>query len=110
MLTKFVPNPPGIRALAYTPLMGAAMKRWADYIAEIARSVAPWGPGHGGHYAEMIESEELLGGEGAGARVVARKFTSVWIEFGTSDTPAFGTLRTSVDASGLTLGGVAGYR
>lgn len=111
MAVRFVPNPPGIALLAHTPRMGAAMLAWAEYVADIARSIAPRGEGEGGHYADQIEADgPVTNALGTGARVNANKFTSHFLEFGTSDTPRFATLRTAVDASGLTLGGKAGYR
>ena len=51
----------------------------------------------------MITADAAIIETKAAARVNARKFTSGFIEFGTSDTPPFAILRTSVDATGLTL-------
>lgn len=102
---RFVPNMRGIALLARTPAMSRAMLERAEYVAEIASSIAPRGPGKGGHYADMIDAVAMVIGSLAGARVNANKFTSGFIEFGTSDTPAFAILRTAADAAGLSLTG-----
>jgi hypothetical protein len=77
----------------------------AEEVAGIAKAIAPRGEGKGGHYADMIDAQAGVISGLAGARVNARKFTSGFIEFGTSDTPTFATLRTACDAAGLPLTG-----
>ena len=102
---RYIPNPVGIALLARTPLMAQAMKEKGEYVAEVAQAIAPRGEGKGGHYADQITADAQVIEGKAGCRVNARKFTSGFIEFGTSDTPAFAILRTSADATGLTLSG-----
>jgi hypothetical protein len=103
--TRFIPNPLGIALIARTPFMANAMVERADAVAEAAKAIAPEGPGHGGHYRDMIDTAAIVSEGVAGGRVNAWKFTAGFIEFGTSDTPTFAVLRTSCDAAGLTLGG-----
>lgn len=104
---RFVPNPAGIKALGYTPAMLAWCMAKGSSIRDIAVAIAPVGDGEdGGHYKDQITVDRSpITSTGAGARVNARKFTSGWIEFGTSDTPAFAPLRTAADADGVELGG-----
>lgn len=103
MAVRFIPNPAGIALIARTPAMGAAMLARASAVRDGAKSVAPIGEGEGGHYADMITADaNIIDGIG-GARVNARKFTSGFIEFGTSDTPVFAPLRLGVDIAGLSL-------
>ena len=103
MAVRFVPNPLGIALIGRTPLMANAMLERADEVAETAHSIAPEGPGKDGHYRDQITTAPIVENAVAGARVNANKFTSAWIEFGTSDTPTFAVLRTSCDANGLSL-------
>lgn len=104
MAVRFVPNPPGIGLLARTPRMAAGMRAWAEYVADIVVEVAPYGEGQGGHYRDMIGVDgPVSSAAGLGARVNAYKFTAGFLEFGTSDTPAYAPLRTAADAAGLTL-------
>jgi hypothetical protein len=102
---KFVPNPLGIALIGRTPLMARAMVGRADEVAGIVRTIAPVGPGKGGHYRDMISTGPIVSQGLAGGRVNANKFTSGFIEFGTSDTPTFAPLRTACDAAGLSLDG-----
>lgn len=103
MAFKFVPNPLGIALIARTPLMARAMLDRAGEVAETAASIAPVGPGHGGHYKDEIDTAPIVSGGVAGARVNAHKFTSAWVEFGNSKVSAHAPLRTACDAVGLTL-------
>jgi hypothetical protein len=103
--TRFIPNPLGIALIARTPFMAAAMVDRADEVAETVRQIAPVGPGRGGHYRDQITTAAIVAEGVAGGRVNANKFTSGFIEVGTSDTPAFAPLRTACDANGLTLSG-----
>jgi hypothetical protein len=103
--TRFIPNPLGIALIARTPFMANAMLERADAVAETAKEIAPEGPGRDGHYRDMIDTAPIVALGVAGGRVNAWKFTAVFLEFGTSDTPTFATLRTSCDANGLALTG-----
>jgi hypothetical protein len=102
---KVVPNPLGIALIGRTPLMARAMVERAQGVADTAKAIAPYGEGRGGHYADMIDVAPIVEKMVAGARVNAWKFTSGFIEFGTSDTPTFAPLRTACDAEGLSLSG-----
>ena len=108
MAVVFVPNPVGIALLARTPQMAAAMLDRGNEVALAAASIAPVGPGGGGHYRDQIRAEAGVFEGKAGARVNAYKFTAGFLEFGTSDTPIFAPLRTGCDAAGLTLSGGEG--
>lgn len=101
---RIIPNPAGIALLARTPFMSAEMLDRADEVAENAKSVAPYGEGEGGHYRDMIRTAPIVAKGVAGARVNAWKFTSGFIEFGTSDTPIFQPLRKGAEMAGLSLG------
>lgn len=100
MAVRFIPNLRGIALIGKTPAMTAAMVARAGEGADAAKAIAPRGAGEGGHYADQISADPA--GPGA-ARINAWKFTSGFIEFGTSDTPVFAPLRTGCDAAGLTL-------
>lgn len=106
-MVRFVPNMRGIALIARTPQMAAAMVARAGEVRDAAISIAPIGPGEGGHYRDQITADAAVIDGLAGGRVNAWKFTAGFIEFGTSDTPAFAVLRTACDAAGLTLGGEA---
>jgi hypothetical protein len=101
----FIPKPLGIALIARTPFMANAMEERAGEVAAAAKAIAPRGPGKGGHYADMIDTAQIVAEGVAGARVNAWKFTSGFIEFGTSDTPTFAPLRLGCDAAGLSLTG-----
>jgi hypothetical protein len=110
MAVRFVPNLRALPILARTPAMGRAMLARAEEVRDVAEEIAPYGEGEGGHYRDQLTADPMVSPLGAGARVNARKFTSIFIEFGTSDTPAFATLRNAATAVGLSLGGKAGFR
>lgn len=110
MATKFIPNPAGIAAVTRSPAVGAVMLEVAQGVAAFAIESAPVGPGEvEGHYRDQIAASGpgVIGGK-VGARVNANKFTSGWIEKGTSDTPAFHVLANAVAAAGLELGSDGG--
>ena len=65
-----------------------------------ARSVA-WGPGKGGHYAEMIQATSGIARGRAAGFVVATKFTSRFLEGGTVHMPARHILETYGRNTGL---------
>lgn len=109
----FIPNPLGILAATRNPLFLGALEAIAKEIAAVARSIAPEDPADaGGHYRDMIGTnvEVWPPGEGMGiATVLATKWTSGWIEFGTGGgerTPRFAVLRRAADA----FGGVSAAR
>ncbi len=98
---KFIPNPQAAKQLGRQPEMAAAMKIRGEATARNARQIAPVGEGVGGHYRDSIEVEiELVDGVFV-SRVVAKKFTARFIEFGTIDTPTFAPLRRGLEMTGL---------
>lgn len=101
---RFVPNPRAAALLAATPEMVAAMKSRAEAAAEESRAIAPVVTGE---YREGIVAEAGLDGTPpvAKGRINAHKFTSGWIEFGTSRMAAQAVLRRGAEASGLKLSG-----
>lgn len=105
MATKFVPNPAAPELLKRTPQMAAKLKHSADEAAEAARGLAPV---RTGDYRDSIEGQSLPS-EGK-ARVVAKDFKSIWLEFGTIHTPTFATLRRGVEAAGLRIESSGRYR
>lgn len=99
MGAKFVPNPAGLAAAA--TMAGMFMASIAENIAEAAQSIAPVGDS-APHYKDMIRAEGPVTVEGKlGWRVNAWKYTSGFLEFGTSDTPAFAVLRRASESTGL---------
>lgn len=103
MAVFYRPDFRGIALLARTPQMSAAMLDRAGDIRDVAESIAPVGAGEGGHYKDQITADAAVIAGLAAARVNARKFTSGFIEFGTSDTPAFAPLRNACDGAGVSL-------
>jgi len=84
------------------------MESRAQLVAEHAKSV--WHqsgphPYETGEYVSQIKGEAGLENGIAVGRVNAYKFTSHWIEYGTSDTPAFAPLRRGAESAGLPVYG-----
>lgn len=103
---KFIVDPTVIPKLATAAQMGVMLEHRADKAAEAVRSIAPVGDSpEGEHYRDQIEGVVRLGRGGLIGRVIAKKFTAVFLEFGTSDTPVFAPLRRGVEMIGLRLGG-----
>lgn len=101
---RFVPNPRGIAKVGRDPKMYALVKGLAERGADNARSVAPVGDSDPGeHYKDMISVYTGLRKGIAFARINAHKFTSHWIEFGTSRMQAFAPLRRGMELLGLRL-------
>jgi hypothetical protein len=82
------------------PVLGDTADDLASSARAYARSVA-WGPGNdGGHYADQIAATSGMVRGRARGFVVARKFTSRFLEGGTSKMPARHILETFARNSG----------
>ena len=98
---RFVPNPAGMAAIAV--MVGTFMRYVAEKIVEQARAIAPYGDSEP-HYRDMIHVSQgpITSEDGVpGWRVNAWKYTSGFLEFGTSDTPVFATLRRASESVSL---------
>lgn len=91
---RYVPNPALIPRLAVAPVVNAALASEAAGIAERARQLAPV---ETGALASSIEVDPSAGE----ARVVVNVPYAIFVEYGTSDTPAFAFLRGAAGSSGL---------
>lgn len=98
---RYVPNPLFPALVASSVEMVALMGEKADKGAEIAESIAPIGEGVGGHYKDQIHGTSGINNGVAMGRINAWKFTSGFLEFGTSDTPKFAVLRRAVESLGV---------
>lgn len=95
---RFVPNPAFENQARRSTEMRAAMQRAAEEAADEARRLAPVDTGEYRASITVVTTAE-------GARVVADDDKATYIEFGTSDTPAFAPLRRGTEAAGLRIGG-----
>lgn len=77
--------------------MRAALKRGAEAAAREAQRLAPVDTGEYRASIRVVDSAD-------GVRVVANDDKATFIEFGTSDTPAFAPLRRGTEAAGLHTG------
>lgn len=96
-MSRFVPNPRFESEAKRSAEMKAAMKRGAQAAADEARRMAPVDTGEYRASIRVVETAD-------GARVVADDDKATYIEFGTSDTPAFAPLRRGTEAAGLRIG------
>lgn len=97
-MVKFIPNPLGIEALKVSPFMVYGMNSVAEDVADRAQSIAPVLTGA---YRDSIHAESGIEGGTARGRVVADDEAAPYIEFGTSDTPTFATLRRALEGTGI---------
>lgn len=100
-----VVNRGAIQALANAPEMAQMLLSKAEPVERTAKQIAPVGDSTP-HYRDMIETIIRKRGKALAARVLAKKYTSVWIEFGTGQpgpTPAFAPLRRAAESAGLSL-------
>jgi hypothetical protein len=106
---RFVPNPRAIALLGATPEMVLAMKSRAEAGIEESRAIAPVVTGE---YRDGLVAEAGIEGTPptAKGRMNAKKFTSGWIEFGTSRMAAQAVLRRGAEAAGLKLSGKGAQR
>jgi hypothetical protein len=94
---RFVPNPAAEEQIASSAEMGAAIEHYSEQLADGARDAAPVLTGA---YRNSIQVEmETEGGMVIGV-VSANVDYAGWIEFGTSDTPAFAPMRRGIDRVG----------
>lgn len=104
----FVENKHLRQLVGSDPRMGQALLLFAERIGERARELAPVDEPFSKsppHYRDQIEVRlrRTRTGRYVG-EVVAQKYTSVWIEFGTGlpgRTPVFAPLRKAVNSLGL---------
>lgn len=103
---RYIPNL-GFEAVARssTALLGPDIQAAAEKIAEAARNVAPVATGA---YRDSIGAAVGLDGEGVVGSAYADVDYAGYVEFGTSDTPAFAPLRRGADASGFRSSGGGG--
>ena len=87
----FVPNPLGIQALEEHPLVKLGLTAKAESTVQVAQSIAPV---RTGEFRDSIRTDE----EGGDIVVVADTDYAVYVELGTSDTPAFAVLRRAAEA------------
>lgn len=93
MASRFVPNPAFPRLIAAGPQMVAGLHSLAEQKADIARSIAPVLTGA---FRDSISAEGGVEGGKAVGRVLSDSPYWVYLEFGTSDTPTFATLRKAL--------------
>ena len=100
----FKANPKLEKELNEDPDMVEMLKERAEQVAQVVRQIAPRGDSPSGeHYADKIEVEVVKEQNETIVRMVARKFTSVFIEFGTINNPTFAPLRRGIESTGLRL-------
>jgi hypothetical protein len=93
---RLVLNRPGIAALAKGREVKGVTRERAEDAAEAARSIAPV---RTGAFRSSIGVEDT----DDGARVIATDPGAIYIELGTSDTPAHASLRRGAESAGLEL-------
>lgn len=106
---RVVLRPGVVDELGRTPQMAKMLATKAGTAVARARQIAPRGDSpEADSYRGQIEAE--VGRDAAVSRhligrVVAKKFTSHWIEWGTVKTRAHATLRRAVEGTGLRIRG-----
>lgn len=96
MTFRFIPNPAGIARIDETAEMSEAMKVYGEATVQVAQAIAPRLTGA---YADSIQAvSETVNGQSV-CQVVADIEYAVFVEFGTSDTPAFAPLRRASEAT-----------
>lgn len=108
MTNKYLPDHRADELLARDADVGVALTKVAEQIADTVRRIGPRDADADEHYVEMITVDSGLDGSTVVGRVNANKWTSWFIEAGTSDTPTFAPLRHATESVGLTLRDVAG--
>ena len=91
----YIPNPDFPRAFAHSEEAKDYAFRKAQEGAALARERAPVATGA---YRDSIEADVVEEDDGWKGRVVAGASYSVYLEFGSSDTPTFATLRRAGEA------------
>lgn len=102
MSGTFKMDPVGIGEMLRSAEMQAEMHRHADRGKEFAEATAPIDPTStdGPHYKELFRVEDHPKEDRARASLVNDDPAALWIEFGTSDTPAHHTLTRALDIMG----------
>lgn len=90
----FKPNAAGFDS--FVAAVKGAEQDWAERIAQHARDNAPV---RTGTYRDGIRVER----DGDSVGVLASAPYSLWVEFGTADTPAFAPLTRGIDESGAEI-------
>ena len=98
MTSRFVRNPMFEAQLKRADFLQDAMLEVAEDIADNAVAIAPV---EEGDYRDGIEAVS----EGEGARVNANDWKSGFVEFGTTNNPAWAPLRRGCESAGLRLEG-----
>jgi hypothetical protein len=92
---RFVYNPECEVIMRYTPLLEPGLDEIIQSKLELAKAIAPVDTGA---YRDSIEADVDFGGPGGEIRGVM--FSDIryapYLEFGTSDTPTFATLRRAL--------------
>lgn len=89
-LRLYKPNPDFDQAFAHSEEARAYALRKAQEAAQHAREIAPVATGE---YRDSIEATVEETADGWQGQVIAGAAHSVYVEFGTEDTPTFATLR-----------------
>jgi hypothetical protein len=107
-ISKIVPNPAGIAALQLTPAMQASLKREAERVVDMAKSMARAEAYQTGAYMRSIRAAagvDKAGRHTTVARVNAFDFKAAWIEWGTQRMPAKHILTRAAEAVGYKIAG-----
>ena len=91
----FIPNPAAMAEIARTSEMGVALSLKAAEIAVRARAIAPVDTGE---FRASITSKLDHGEAGLEGIVETDDPIWMWLEYGTSDTPTFATLRRALES------------
>lgn len=100
LFPRFVPNPLFPGQLLRSTILLDDLEEQAQEIADAAKELAP--VLSGAYRDGLVGVAGQDGGEVQG-RVVGRDFKSGWIEFGTSDTPAFAPIRRAAESKGYNV-------
>lgn len=99
----FTPTPGFERVVAATPGVVDALRRAGKHIEKEAVRLAPRTPtlpqDRRRHYADMFDTQAGIDAGQAHATVNNRHFIALFVEFGTTHTPAHATLRRALDAA-----------
>lgn len=95
----YIPNRPVIyNVIPETPHVSIWVSHKAEVIAARAKAIAPV---RTGTYRDSIRAMEAEGGNPGEWVVVSTDPKSVYLEYGTNDTPTFATLRRAAQGEGL---------
>ena len=94
-MAEFEYDPSFERAIVREAQMGAFLGEKAEAGVQEARAIAPVASGE---FRDSIHPEVVLGPDGYEGRIVSDDPKWFWLEYGTSRTPTFATLRRALDA------------